>query len=86
MLLAIHDAVAKSLATAYKMEEEIVGPGIDREARSWLPSMSLHALTQQAIEWVSLTDLPTWSGRKPKRGNGGDDKAKRYYNVTPFVG
>jgi hypothetical protein len=46
-------------------------------------------LTQQAIEWVPLIDLPTWSGRKqPKRNNvaANEGKAKRYYNVTPFVG
>lgn len=46
-------------------------------------------LTQQAIEWVPLVDLPTWSGRKqPKRNNvaANEGKAKRYYNVTPFVG
>ncbi|ODN96275.1 hypothetical protein I350_08286 [Cryptococcus amylolentus CBS 6273] len=34
-----------------------------------------------AIEWVSLSDLPTWSGNKKTKKN----TNKRFYNVTPFV-
>ncbi|WVQ76148.1 hypothetical protein IAR50_005799 [Cryptococcus sp. DSM 104548] len=34
-----------------------------------------------AIEWVNLTDLPTWSGNKKTKKN----TNKRFYNVTPFV-
>nr|ODN87587.1 hypothetical protein L203_03366 [Cryptococcus depauperatus CBS 7841] len=33
-----------------------------------------------AIEWVPLTDLPTWSNNRKKKS-----KTKRFYNVTPFV-
>jgi hypothetical protein len=32
----------------------------------------------QAIEWVKLTDLPTWLAKKSKT-------SKRFYNVVPFV-
>ncbi|RSH81437.1 mRNA-decapping enzyme subunit 2 [Saitozyma podzolica] len=36
-----------------------------------------------AIEWVRLTELPTWTGKRPKKTS---SKDKKFYNVTPFVG
>lgn len=38
-----------------------------------------------AIEWVKLTDLPTWTGRRGPKATGGKGQ-KKFYNVTPFVG
>ncbi|WRT63811.1 uncharacterized protein IL334_000736 [Kwoniella shivajii] len=37
-----------------------------------------------AIEWVKLTDLPTWINKKGPKRTGGQGQ-KKFYNVTPFV-
>jgi mRNA-decapping enzyme subunit 2 len=48
-----------------------------------VPLAPVFNLTIQAIEWVRLTELPTWTGKRPKKTN---SKDKKFYNVTPFVG
>lgn len=54
-------------------------PGIDEATE--FETQTRHEIG--AIEWVALQDLPTWSGNK--RGPRKTAKAKRFYNVTPFV-
>lgn len=73
-----------------------IAPGIDESTKfeaqtrkeigvsTSLPWCRELHLTFQAIEWVRLTDLPTWTGKKPKKVAG--VKEKKFYNVTPFVG
>lgn len=38
----------------------------------------------QAIEWVPLSELPTWKKKKGAKADNG--KEKKYYMVAPFVG
>ncbi|OWZ52898.1 mRNA-decapping enzyme subunit 2 [Cryptococcus neoformans c45] len=54
-------------------------PGIDEATE--FETQTRHEIG--AIEWVPLQDLPTWSANK--RGPRKTGKAKRFYNVTPFV-
>ncbi|KIY30842.1 mRNA-decapping enzyme subunit 2 [Cryptococcus gattii E566] len=72
------DDKIKTYISAQEVTMFIV-PGIDEATE--FETQTRHEIG--AIEWVALQDLPTWSGNK--RGPRKTGKAKRFYNVTPFV-